>query len=268
MKKTIETVTILGSGNVAAWFVYRLLKAKIKVRQVYSPTLANARILATYAQAQPTDNLAELDGLSDLYLLALKDDSYASVIGKIEITLPLAVHTAGSLSQNILAPVAQDFGIVYPCQTISFHKNTDSIEADFSRLEVPLCVEANREETHLLLSEFAAKLSDLVYYLNENQRNILHLAAVFASNFTNAMYATGFSILDKHQIDYQLLMPLLKNTLQKLEKVSPWKAQTGPARRNDYSVMEKHLALLDEERQKEIYKLVSQYIIEKTDHNG
>lgn len=268
MKKTIETVTILGSGNVATWVVHQLLKTPIKVRQVYSATLAHAQRLSAYARAQAIDTLADLDDHSDLYLLALKDDCYASVIGQIPFTMPIAVLTSGALSQNILAPAATDFGIIYPCQTFSLHKDSPNPDADFSHLEMPLCVEGNREETQILLAAFAKNLSDSIYYLNENQRNILHLAAVFASNFTNAMYATGFSLLDKYQIEHQLLLPLLKNTLYKIEKMPPWDAQTGPASRNDLSVMKKHLAMLNEERQREIYQLVSQYIIEKTNHNG
>lgn len=264
MKKNIQTVTIIGSGNIATWMAYQLVHKGIIVRQVYSKTYDNCQKLAQYCRATALQSLNEMDGSSDLYLFSLKDDAYEEVMGQITCRLPLAAMTSGSCSQRILSSIAERYGVVYPCQTISFNKDFSQIDHIFSGLEVPLCVEGCDAETTALLMEFAKQLSDTVGALSEQQRSTLHLAAVFASNFTNAMYATGFDILNDNEIDPKMLLPLLKNTLNKIEHFSPWDAQTGPAKRRDESIMNKHLAQLKDERQVEIYKLLSQYIMEKT----
>lgn len=264
MKKNIQTVTLIGSGNIATWMAYQLINKGIIVRQVYSKTYTNCQKLAQYCHATAIQSLSEMDGDSDLYLFSLKDDVYEEVIGKISRRLPLAVITSGSCSQHILSSIAEKFGVVYPCQTISFDKDFSKINGVFNGLEVPLCVEGCDVDTTSQLMEFSKLLSGIVAVLSEQQRNTLHLAAVFASNFTNAMYATGFDILNDRGIDTKMLLPLLKNTLNKIEHFSPWDAQTGPAKRNDESIMNKHLSQLKDERQVQIYKLLSRYIMEKT----
>ena len=134
-----------------------------------------------------------------------------------------------------------------------------------SALKVPICIENNcLGEKSALIDGFAAELSDLRYVINENQRFTLHLAAVFACNFSNALCGMADEILRSRNLDFQMLLPLLKQTMAKLETLPPAKAQTGPAVRGDASVMNKHLAALDAEKG-EVYRRISAYIAKMKD---
>lgn len=251
----IQKVTIIGTGNVAHWLAFVLKKAKVTISQIWGRDEAKCRILAENCGAEAITDFGNLKDNSDLYIFSLKDDSYEKVIAEMPFQLPMAVLTSGSISQHLLAPITPRYGTLYPCQTLS-------AGMDFSSVEVPLCVEGCDEEVKMQLLHFAKQLSGNVQVMSEEQRQFLHLAAVFACNFTNAQYGIAFDILKKENIDPQILIPLLQNTLDKIKNMSPHAAQTGPAVRNDKNVMDKHLELINDNNLKEIYQKISQYIME------
>ena len=251
--KEIKSVTIVGAGNVASWFAFSLSKQPIEIREIYSRSLARAEELASHYGAKAIDNIAELSPESDLYIFALKDDIYNVVLDQIPFKIPLGVHTSGSLSMQILASCATRFGVLYPYQTLS-------LSASFDGLTVPLCIEGCDCETTSQLERLASSLSGVVSVVAEKDRFTLHLAAVFASNFTNALYGIAYELLQNSHIDWKLMIPLLQYTLDKTKQMEPRIAQTGPAKRRDNTIMQFHLEQLNSEELKEIYSLLSRYI--------
>ena len=250
-------VSLLGTGNVASWLVFALKKAGISIQQIYGRNLKKCQILASTCGAEAINDLSKLKNNSDLYIFSLKDDAYQEVISSIPFRMPMAAITAGSVSQDILSPFADLFGVFYPYQTL-----TQGL--DFSTVEVPLCIEGNNNETARYLFDIAEKISHNVQYINEEQRKKMHLAAVFASNFGNALYGIGYDLLEQEGINPKVLLPLLHNTLDKLQTLHPWQSQTGPARRNDTEVMRSHINTLKNTELQEIYRLLSYYIQKKT----
>ena len=251
----IKSVSLIGSGNMAHWLVYAMSKAGVKIRQVYSRQLNHAGALAEKVGAEAIDNLKDLSPDSDLFVFSVKDDSYENLLRQLPFRLPLAAHTAGSLSQHIFKPYAEKYGILYPYQSV----NKDM---DFEGVVVPLCVEANDKITENELFAFAQGLTSTVQVLEEAQRMVLHRAAIFGCNFTNAMYSIAYDILKEHRIDWQMILPLLQNTLDKVKTMNPHDAQTGPAKRGDQNVIRLHQEALEEEQLKEIYSLMTAYIME------
>lgn len=249
-------VTIIGSGNVASWFAYAFHKAGFEIGQVFSRHIENAQRLASLYSAQAVDSLSDLKDGAELYLFSVKDDCLQSLVEQVPFRMNLAAHTAGSVSQQVFKGYAKSFGIVYPYQTISK-------ALDFNELQVPLCIEGDSETSALRLKAIAEKLSRQTFLISERQRFVLHLAAVFASNFSNAMYGIAYDILQKNGMDWKIMMPLLENTLQKVHTMSPAEAQTGPARRKDNAVMNKHVEALDNDKWKAIYRLVSEEIMRR-----
>ena len=130
-------------------------------------------------------------------------------------------------------------------------------EIDFST--VPFCLEAENKEDYLLLEKIAKTIGRKIYSVNSEQRKALHIAAVFVNNFTNHLYTIGNDICEKHQVPFEILQPLIQETSEKIKTLSPKKAQTGPAIRNDKKTIKSHLELLSKEQQ-EIYKLITQAI--------
>jgi predicted short-subunit dehydrogenase-like oxidoreductase (DUF2520 family) len=150
-------------------------------------------------------------------------------------------------------------GIFYPLQTFSKQK-----KVDFE--EIPICLEANKYEVLQQLERLAGSLSRKVYFLDSKQRKAIHLAAVFACNFTNLMYRIAEDLVTESDLNFDILRPLIKETAAKVQEHSPREVQTGPAARNDRKIIEEHLKALENHPEyKEIYQLLTTEIVNKRD---
>lgn len=249
-------VTLIGSGNVASWIACRLRHSKeFPIGQVYSRNIEHAQRIAELSDASAINDLQRLDAHSDLFIFSLSDDAYPEVLSKLPFELPVALHTAGSVSQSVFEHHAKCYGVIYPLQTFTS-------TADLEHLPVPLCIEQDRlGEATDMVWRLAAELSETRCAMSEKQRATVHLAAVFACNFSNAMYTIADELLKKENADIQLLLPLLQQTLDKLKVMSPKAAQTGPAQRGDRFVMARQLLSLSDPQMQEIYRAVSDYIL-------
>lgn len=249
-------IALIGSGNVATWIATKLADSKeFAIGQVYSRTLDHARALADRVGAEAIDDLRKLNPACEIFLFALRDDAYPEILKEVPFRMPLALHTAGSVSQRMFEPYAESFGVVYPLQTLSK-------TMDFNAVKVPLCVESdclgdNCDKVMRLVSELSATHCEM----SERQRAVAHLAAVFACNFSNALYGMADELLQKEGFSLELLMPLMEQTLEKLKTMSPEEAQTGPAARHDTVVMGQQMMALDDERMRAIYAAISDYIM-------
>ncbi len=252
-------INFIGAGNVA-WHLAQALHGEgCHIGQIYSRTLKNARALANIVSASFTNQISEINDDADIYILSIKDDVVLDFIDnqtfKMIVRGKLIVHTAGSISMSVLENLSENTGVLYPLQTFSKHK-----EIDFRR--VPVCIEANSTENLKLLKKISEKLLAPVYEINSEQRQYLHLAAVFACNFTNHFYVLADDILQQKNISFDILKPLIKETADKIKNISPKDAQTGPAVRNDKKITKKHLKLLSEFPElQNLYSFVSNSIL-------
>lgn len=194
---------------------------------------------------------------ADIYIFSVKDDILADVLDKFPRKEALYVHTAGSLPAEIFKNHADRYGVIYPLQTFSKQRT-------IALTDVPFFVEANNSADENLLIEIAGALSRKVNILSSEKRKMLHLAAVFACNFTNHMYHCAANILEQNGLDYQYLLPLIEETADKIKHIHPKEAQTGPAVRYDKNVINKHLELLDEDPfSRKVYETISQSIYKR-----
>ncbi|MDB5016735.1 MAG: oxidoreductase, partial [Mucilaginibacter sp.] len=195
------------------------------------------------------------------FVISVKDDAIVTIAGELAKYEKLIVHTSGATDLEALLAFTPKAGVFYPLQTLSKNK-----EVNF--LTVPLCIEGADENITKELEQLARAISNNVYRVNSAQRKILHLAAVFASNFPNYLYGVARQLLAGHQMDFELLRPLILETAQKVQDHLPADVQTGPAIRNDQATITSHLQLLnDEPALKLIYNVLSQAII-KNDNAG
>ncbi len=226
--------------------------------QVWSRNNENAISLALDIGADSILSIADLSNEVEMVVLAISDDAIESVSAQVpQLPGRIIVHTSGSTNISVLAKSALNYGVLYPIQT--FSKNTD---LDFSL--IPLCVEGNNAETEQQIYEIAKSLSDKVQIVNSENRMYLHIAAVFACNFTNYFYQIGTEICEKANLDFNLIRPLIQETADKVMLNSPINVQTGPAKRNDVLTMDKHLALLQKQPDLQyLYQVISQDIVKK-----
>ena len=234
-------ITLIGAGNVGYHLGKRLYKKDFCIHQVYSRNVENARKLAQKIRAKPTNDLATINSESAIYIIAVKDDAIGLVAAQLAkndgLTDKLIVHTSGAVPSAILAPYFKNYGVFYPLQTFS-----KSRKIRFSN--IPICIDATREDALETLQELGKKISKKVCCINDEERAILHVAAVFVNNFTNHLFHIGQDIVEKEGIAFDLLKPLIWETLSKIESGTPKTMQTGPARRGDIKTQEKHLKYL------------------------
>ena len=246
-------VVFIGAGNVATNLAKALFLKSFDIIQIYSRTIEAATALAKEVNAEPITDLPLVSADADLYIFSIKDSVLEGVASQIPSNSGLWVHTAGSISLDVLSNYTSHYGVLYPFQTFSKNKIVDWID-------IPIFIEASDSHSLSIIRDIAQQLSDKVDTLVSDERKQLHLTGVFACNFVNHMYSISKTFLDKINLPFDVLLPLINETAKKVHTMSPQEAQTGPALRYDENVIEKHLHLIEDDKIKEIYKLLSENI--------
>jgi predicted short-subunit dehydrogenase-like oxidoreductase (DUF2520 family) len=229
---------MIGAGNLATHLSKALQDAGNDVCQIVSRTEKSAVELAEKRKSVYSTSIEGIVRDADLYVIAVSDDAIAEVVSRLPFTEALVVHTAGSVTMDVFAAKMHNYGVIYPLQ--SFSKNHP---VNFS--EIPIFLEANTSENLTTLHLIASQLSSKVSELSSEKRLVLHLAAVFGSNFVNSLYEIAAQITEKTGLEFDVLTPLLGETLRKaVASGHPAQVQTGPAKRNNQEVMQKHIELL------------------------
>lgn len=225
------TVAIIGLGNVGT-HLYRAFKNTNNIKVIH-------------LDSRNLDNISNVD----VTIIAVSDDAIQEVSKQLNTSL--VVHTSGSVSINELQNSGRK-GVFYPLQT--FTKGT-VVAFD----NIPICLEVENEKDMEILETLALSISERFYHINSLQRKHIHVSAVFVNNFVNHMYTIAQNICEEHDVPFEILSPLIKETADKIKSIAPMEAQTGPAKRNDVKTIQKHLDLLNKEQQ-EIYRKLTESI--------
>lgn len=244
-------IVIIGGGNVAYHLIKSITFSGHKLLQIYNRTLNN---INQYNSTNITGNIGDISLDGDIYIVCVKDTAIEKVVKNLKLNDKLIVHTSGNLSMDILKDCSENYGVFYPIQ--SFTKN---IPIDFKK--IPLIIEANNPKSIHILETFSKTISKTVIEMNELDRQKLNIAGVFVNNFTNHLYTITQEYLKKQHIDFNILLPLIQNTVDKLSLGNPFEMQTGPAVRNDKVTIKNHLEILkDDDVMEDIYKTVTKRI--------
>lgn len=262
-------ISFVGAGNVAWHLAQALETAGHHIREVFSQDIANAELLCSHLyDATAKENLDFSESDAQILFIAVADDALESILSNLIVPqFMIVAHTSGtkpiSIFEDNATDCAYNYGVFYPLQTFSKQK-----PVDFS--EIPFCIEANDTLILDILQNIAKTVSKNVLPISSKERQILHVAAVFACNFVNHLLAISKNILDVNHLDFKMLVPLIKETIHKALLESPENVQTGPAKRKDFKTIEKHLQFLSKENDtnnnsnnmhKEIYKMLTESIV-------
>ncbi|MBE7176050.1 MAG: DUF2520 domain-containing protein [Mucilaginibacter polytrichastri] len=248
-------ISLIGSGNVATHLAAAFRNAGHVLVQVYSRDPQHAAMLAYHVGAGPVSDLAMLRDDIDLLLIAVSDDAIPDIVNALNGQRnALVAHTSGSTPLFVLEKFAKA-GVFYPLQTFS-----KTVSVDMR--QVPVCIEGASREAFFTLQNLASDISNQVEEIDSERRFILHIAAVFTSNFVNYLYAAGRQLLEKHALDFSLLRPLIMQSAVKVMDADPAAVQTGPAVRNDRRIMDRHLERLQSEPDlARLYAYISEAIV-------
>ena len=250
-------ISIIGAGKVGKALATIFKSAGHQIHQVFSRKLDHAKALADLTGSEPTNDIHLIKKDADVYFLAVKDDAILELANSLNVNEKIVVHCSGATPLSIFEDIHKNYGVFYPLQTFS-----SDIEPDFS--ELPICIAANNVETEETLIKLAKTICPNIYQINEAQRKNLHIAAVFANNFSNYLYTIAEDICIRSEVDFKILLPLIKQTVRKIELSKPSEAQTGPAIREDYGTIENHLETLKKEAPEylNLYQLMTNMIIQ------
>ncbi|MBK7407657.1 MAG: DUF2520 domain-containing protein [Saprospirales bacterium] len=255
----MNRVTLIGAGNVAHHMGKALYAAGVTIEQIFSRNQQKSNDLALLVSAEAISDLSRVKPC-DLVILAVSDSAIPEIAATLSRFLPadtFVVHTSGATPSAFVASHFRRYGVFYPPQTF-----TIGVEISFA--EAPLCIHAGNEEDLRELEELGKRISTLVFRINDQQRQWLHLTAVVVNNFPNHLYALAEEVLQDHQIPFDLLRPLILETARKVQTHSPAPMQTGPARRGDQATIEAHLYLLEAYPElKEVYEVLTKNIFQK-----
>lgn len=248
-------VTVIGTGNVAKVLGKLIYSKGYSIVQVYGRNKISAIELANSLKAEGIDELSELNNTADIYIIAVADKAIAEVCVSLNLSNKIVLHTAGSVNKNVLENVSQNFGVLYPIQSITKNFNLDST--------IPFLIDASNEGTLSAIENFSKTLSSIIHFGNDEQRMNLHIAAVFANNFVNYMYFQSAKICEASNLDFSLLQPLIEETAFRIRHQDPNNVVTGPAKRKDTKTLEKHRASLKNQPQLlALYNTISNLIME------
>ncbi len=248
-----QSVVIFGCGNVASYFAERFKELGFTILQVYHPDIQKAEAFAVSYQAIAIDDIKKVNQQADIYFIAVKDSVIENIAVQLPITSGIVLHTSGAIKLEVLNKHKRA-AVFYPLQT--FTKGIKTVNKDF-----PLLIESAAKSDESYLEQLAVKMGMQVHFINSNQRTEIHLAAVFAANFANHCIKIGYDLMASKNHPPEMLLPLIKESIYKLNYITPAEAQTGPAIRHDDVTIEKHLQLLNNNTSlKLLYELLTKNI--------
>ena len=230
----IKNIAIAGTGNVAYHLAKVFASKGYNISGVWSRESTHAELFAENFKTRFVNDISELNAGTDLIIIAVSDSAIKNVARAIGNYKGIVVHTAGSVSMDVFEGIFPNYGVFYPLQTLS-----REIPVSFDT--VPIFVEASSSETLILLKTLAQSLSSNVYEADSHNRMLLHVAAVFAGNYSNLMYSIANELIHSSGFTPEVFHPLISETARKATEGDPQQMQTGPARRPDKPTIEKHL---------------------------
>jgi predicted short-subunit dehydrogenase-like oxidoreductase (DUF2520 family) len=226
------------------------------VVQIYSRQLSHAQALADAIGCDNvTDDLCSLVADADAYIIAVRDDAIADVIAAVPDNGALWVHTSGSKPLDLFKGHRARCGVMWPMQSFSREMVVPLDEVHFF-------IEASNNAALAELRSLGEMLSRHVMEADSDKRRRLHVASVFSCNFANHMWTLADEVLREADLPFDAMKPLIRTTVDKLDRLTPADSQTGPAVRHDTQVIDNHLAMLDGDK-RDIYRLMTDSIMNR-----
>ncbi|HTO15137.1 MAG TPA: Rossmann-like and DUF2520 domain-containing protein [Edaphocola sp.] len=244
-------IVILGLGNIAHYFCTQLSDNKeFKIIQAYGRDSQKGIVFQNKFNIPVVHNINDLSLDADIYIFAIKDNAISSLSSQINRENAIAIHCAGSQSLNLLEQTSKRNAIIWPIYSINKQSQYSS--------KIPLIIDASAPEVEKDVMSLAKAVSENTQIVGFDQRQYLHLNAVLVNNFSNHLFSIAERLSEEHHLDFEILKPIIQQTIQNLNIAKPYEMQTGPAKRHDEITMEKHLELIDNHPEwQNLYKTLS-----------
>ncbi|MEA4983603.1 MAG: DUF2520 domain-containing protein [Paludibacter sp.] len=255
-------IVFIGAGNLATHLSFALKGAGHQILQIFSRSAMSASELADKINVPYTIDPAQINQQAEVYFYAVSDDALPALLSLDIAPQAIHVHTAGSVSIDVFYGRKRQYGVFYPLQTFSKNKMVD-----FKK--IPVFIESSDEKVETVLDLLSNQIASKSFRTDSADRLKLHIAAVFACNFVNHLYSISSDLVQTAGFSFDVLKPLIIETADKINNLSPADAQTGPAKRNDMDVINSHLELLSESPDlSDLYQALTKMIFDKQIHQS
>jgi predicted short-subunit dehydrogenase-like oxidoreductase (DUF2520 family) len=221
-------IAIIGAGSVGTNLHYAFELKGIKTELVHARPLTgeeSEKAIAALPQA-------------DVYIYTVADHVLEQVVSLVHAPQALHLHVSGSMPISVFKQDKPHAGILYFFQSFSREVLIDNWSG------IPCFIEGRNIDDMAAIYSLAQNLTSRIYEAGQHDRERLHIAGVFANNYTNLMYRIAADVLKDTQIPFEAILPLIDNTAAKVHTMRPADAQTGPAKRGDKDVISRHLETL------------------------
>lgn len=230
------TYYLIGTGNMAWFLATRMQAGGHTCVGIWGRNKDAATTLAQTHYFPLLDNLSEIHDGPDACLLAVSDSAINLLAPKLDLRHTTLIHHSGS-APAVISGNSGNQGIVWPVYSIL--KQDMPAQGNF-----PCIWEANSSAARVAVQEVCRVISVIAYEAIGSQRQALHLAAVMGNNFTNYLLGICADVCAAQQVPFNLLQPILQQTLDRSALQHPALMQTGPARRNDLATMNTQMDML------------------------
>ncbi|MDB5193034.1 MAG: hypothetical protein JWQ96_2597 [Segetibacter sp.] len=231
-------VVIIGTGNVATVLGRKIKLAGHDILQVIGRSQEKASSLAHLLKASTSCNILEISTEAEIAIVSVPDELISTICENLRVEKGVVVHTAGAITKDVLAQSGRMYGVLYPLQSLK--KEQQRLPA------IPVLIDGDSPQTIETLQQFASDWADSVTVANDEDRLKTHIAAVFANNFTNYLYAKSVEFCELEHLNFNTLYPIIEETIVRMKGARPSALQTGPAVRKDVLTIEKHLKILEQ----------------------
>ncbi|MCC5941706.1 MAG: DUF2520 domain-containing protein [Balneolaceae bacterium] len=272
MSTSNPSITVIGTGAVGGALIDFFQSSSYKLLSVWNRD--GGVVFDSEGSRKIVSNTIPESGdqIGELLILALPDDMISPVASELakrqlKWDLKSVIHCSGNMSSDVLKPLA-DCG----CLTASMHPIQTFKRGDRSERFRDIFISLEGDEQLLnILEDLTKQLGSRFLKLNPEQKSMLHVAAVFSSNYLVALLHQVEQILEKADLTdgIQLLEPLIHQTIQNIHQKGTVDALTGPISRGDVKSVEKHINQLERDQTSlHTYKLLGEIAVTITEKRG
>ncbi|MBN8571477.1 MAG: DUF2520 domain-containing protein [Ignavibacteria bacterium] len=246
-----QKIYIVGAGKVGSSFVYEFFKKKYALKFVSERNLRKEKVLAKDLERKKVQCSLKIEvdfiSQSDVIFIMTQDAYITSVIEeisklKIDLKKKLFLHISGSLSSEVfkkLKIAKSNCASFHPIQTFSEVTNNAALVEN-----IYFGIEGGKNAC-----EYAKKVAkdfhSNYFTVNPKKKHLYHVASVVTSNYLIGLIYAASKIIKEIGADenqtYKIYEPIIKNTLENIERQGIVKSLTGPIDRNDVKIIEKHI---------------------------
>lgn len=260
-------IGFIGAGKVGCSLGRYFSDSHLDVAGFYDAASQAAQEAADFSQVRAYDNKEALVNDCDILFLTVPDGLIKQVWNQIKdfpVEGKYICHCSGALSAGDAFPEVKERGAfgysIHPLFAVSdkFHSYKELSHAYFT---------IEGDDSHV--SDITAMLEGLgnqVRHIKAEDKTKYHCAAAVVSNHIVGILASGMDLMTQCGFDeksaLQALSPLILGNVNHVLTYGPTASLTGPVERGDISTVQKHLNCLDTDKDKLLYSLISEKLVE------